>query len=206
MRKRRSTNEQMIATLKDAEAGVRARDVRRRHGMNEQNLQRWKAKYGGNEASEARRLKEFETCNCRLKRIVTVVSLDNQAFKDIANTGGEPGAKARRGRAPAGGVPLAPAALLQVGGPATLHALHFLRLRDAREFVEAYRLDHNAARPHTSLGGRTPEELATVEVGTQLATAIDWRETQAIRTHAPAVSASGTDSIKSAQDGAPYSD
>jgi putative transposase len=83
MRKSRFTDEQIIATLKEVESGVAPKDVCRKLGVTEQTYYRWKAKFGGMEAGDARRLRDLEEENRRLKQMVADLSLDNQALKDV---------------------------------------------------------------------------------------------------------------------------
>ncbi|MGE3171190.1 MAG: transposase [Planctomycetota bacterium] len=81
MRKTRYTEEQIIGILKDAAAGAKVADLIRKHGISEQSFYRWKAKYGGMEVSEAKRLRHLEEENRRLKHMVADLSLDIRALK-----------------------------------------------------------------------------------------------------------------------------
>ena len=83
MKKGRFTEEQIIGILKLHESGGKVSDIVRQHGISEQTLYRWKSKYGGLEASDAKRLKQLEDENRRLKQLVGELSLDNQGLKYI---------------------------------------------------------------------------------------------------------------------------
>jgi putative transposase len=83
MRGKRFTEEQIIAVLKEAEAGAKTPELCRRHGISEQTFYRWKARYGGLEVSELRRLRQLEDQNGRLKHLVADLTLDNQALKEL---------------------------------------------------------------------------------------------------------------------------
>lgn len=82
-RKSQFSEEQIIRALKEIDAGVKAADVCRRLGVAEQTLYRWKAKFGGMDVSEARRLRQLEDENRRLKQMVADLSLDLQAAKAV---------------------------------------------------------------------------------------------------------------------------
>ena len=79
---RRYTEEQIIAILKEAEAATSAAEVIRRHGVTPHTFYRWKAKFAGMEVSDARRLKQLEDENRRLKRIVADQTLNIQVLKE----------------------------------------------------------------------------------------------------------------------------
>ena len=83
MRRSRYSEEQIVALLKEHEAGVGTDELCRRHGISQQTFYRWKAKYGGLEAGDAHRLKAVEEENRRLKRLVADLALDNAALKDV---------------------------------------------------------------------------------------------------------------------------
>lgn len=85
MKRKRYTEEQIIAILKEHEAGAAAAELSRRHGVSEQSIYRWKAKYGGMEVSDAKRLRELEEENRRLKRMVADLSLDKQMLQDVVS-------------------------------------------------------------------------------------------------------------------------
>jgi putative transposase len=81
--KKRFTEEQIVRILTEAEAGMAVKDVCRKHNVSEQSFYRWKAKYGGMDVSEVKRLKELERENTELKKIVAEQALDIRALKDI---------------------------------------------------------------------------------------------------------------------------
>ena len=83
MRKSRFTEEQIIAILAEQERGLATAEVCRRHGISEGTFYKWKAKFGGLEISDAKRLKSLETENARLKRLLADAMLDNVVLKDL---------------------------------------------------------------------------------------------------------------------------
>ena len=83
MKGKRFTEEQIIAVLKESEAGAKTKDLCRRHGISEPTFYNWKAKYAGMSVSEARRLKELEQENAKLKRLLAEAELDKAALKDL---------------------------------------------------------------------------------------------------------------------------
>jgi putative transposase len=84
MKRSRFTEEQTIVILKEQEAGAKTADVCLRHGISDATFYNWKAKYGGLEVSQARRLKALEDENARLKKLLAESMLDNAVLKDVA--------------------------------------------------------------------------------------------------------------------------
>jgi len=81
--KKRFTEEQIIRMLKEQDLGKKAADIVRENSISEQTFYRWKSKYGGMDVSEAKRLKQLEEENRRLKEMVADLSLDNKILKDV---------------------------------------------------------------------------------------------------------------------------
>ena len=83
MKRSRFTEEQIIGILKEHEAGVAVSDLCRKHGVSDASIYKWKAKFGGMEVSDARRLRALEEENARLKRLLADTMLDNAGLKDL---------------------------------------------------------------------------------------------------------------------------
>lgn len=83
MRKSRFTEEQIIAILAEQERGMATADVCRKHGVSPGTFYKWKAKFGGMDVSDARRLKTLEGENARLKKLLADQMLDNAVLKDL---------------------------------------------------------------------------------------------------------------------------
>jgi putative transposase len=83
MKRKRYSEEKIISILKEHEAGASVPDLSRRHGVVENTIYRWKSKYGGMEVSEARRLRELESENAELKRLLAEAELDKAALKEL---------------------------------------------------------------------------------------------------------------------------
>ena len=84
MKRSRFTEEQIIAILREQESGVKTADVCRKHGISEATFYKYKAKFGGMELSDARRLKALEEENAKLKKLLAEQMLDNAILKGVA--------------------------------------------------------------------------------------------------------------------------
>lgn len=87
MKRGRFSEEQIIGILKEHESGVPVAEPCRKHGVSDASIYKWKAKYGGNDVSEAKRLKALEDETAKLKRMLADVMLDNVALKDLLGPG-----------------------------------------------------------------------------------------------------------------------
>ena len=85
MRKSRYSEAQIIRVLHQVEAGQKVKDVVREHGISEQTYYRWKSKYGGMSVSDAKRLKQLESENRQLKKLVADLSLDKQMLQEVVD-------------------------------------------------------------------------------------------------------------------------
>jgi putative transposase len=83
MKRKRFTEEQIIGVLREHELGAKTADLCRKHGISEATFYNWKSKFGGLDVSEARRLKQLEGENARLKKLLADSMLDNAALKDL---------------------------------------------------------------------------------------------------------------------------
>lgn len=83
MKRKRFTEEQIIAVLREHEAGMKTGDLARKHGISEATLYNWKAKFGGMDVSDAKRLKALEEENGKLKKLLADAMLDNSALKTL---------------------------------------------------------------------------------------------------------------------------
>jgi len=83
MKRKRYSEEKIISILKEHEAGASVPDIARRYGIAENTIYRWKSKFGGMEVSEAKRLRELEQENAKLKRLLGEAELDKAALKEL---------------------------------------------------------------------------------------------------------------------------
>jgi putative transposase len=144
MRASRFSEEQIIGILREHEAGAKTPELCRRHGISDATFYKWKAKYGGLEVSEARRLKSLEDENRRLKKLWAEAMLDNAALKDILGKTADACGATLNGW-PADGRPRTkPTARLQAGGYRPFDAV--LSARRANDDVVRKRLRELAAQ------------------------------------------------------------
>ena len=83
MKRSRFSEEQIIGILREQETGITVSELCRKHGVSSPTFYKWKAKYGGMDVSEARKLKTLEDENAKLKRMLAEAMLDNVALKDL---------------------------------------------------------------------------------------------------------------------------
>jgi putative transposase len=88
MRSSRFTDEQIIGILREADAGMPTAEVCRRHGISPATFYNWKARFGGMGVSDARRLRQLEEENRKLKQLLAETTLDNHALKDLLRKNG----------------------------------------------------------------------------------------------------------------------
>ena len=84
MKRKRFSEEQIIGILREHEAGMAVAELCRKHGVSDASIYKWKARYGGLDVSEAKRLKALEDENAKLKKLLAEAMLDNAMLKDIA--------------------------------------------------------------------------------------------------------------------------
>ena len=102
MKRTRFTEEQIIGILREQEAGAKTGDLARKHGVSEASIYNWKAKFGGMDVSEAKRLKQLEEENAKLKKLLAEQMLDVAAMRELLSKNGRARRAARSRRAFAG--------------------------------------------------------------------------------------------------------
>ena len=85
MKKKRFSEEQIIKALKEQESGCKVEDICRRHGIAQGTFYNWKAKYGGMEVNDAKRLRELESENAKLKKLLAETMLEKTALEDVVS-------------------------------------------------------------------------------------------------------------------------
>jgi putative transposase len=88
VKKSRYSEEKIISIIREADAGVKVSELCRKHGMSDATFYKWKAKYGGLDVSQLRRLKDLELENARLKKMYAELSLAHEAFRDVVEKKG----------------------------------------------------------------------------------------------------------------------
>jgi putative transposase len=83
VKKKRFTEEQIIGFLREAQAGMLVKDLCRKHGFSEASFYLWRSKFGGMNVSDAKRLKELEGENAKLKRLLANALLENDAIREV---------------------------------------------------------------------------------------------------------------------------
>jgi putative transposase len=83
VKKKRFTEEQIIGFLREAQAGMAVKDLCRKHGFSEASFYLWRSKFGGMDVSDAKRLKELESENAKLKRLLASALLENDAIREV---------------------------------------------------------------------------------------------------------------------------
>src|SRR3990170_3995886 len=101
MKRKRFSEEQIIAVLREHDAGAKAADLCRKYGMSEATLYNWKAKYGGMDVSDAKRLKALEDENAKLKKLLADQMLEASALRELLSKNGRARRQARSRRASA---------------------------------------------------------------------------------------------------------
>ncbi|BDV35755.1 hypothetical protein SS37A_32840 [Methylocystis iwaonis] len=102
MKKKRFTEEQIIGILREQEAGAKVADLARKYAVSEATLYNWKAKFGGMDVSEAKRLKALEEENVKLKKLLADQMLEAAALRELLGKNGRARRQARSHRAPSG--------------------------------------------------------------------------------------------------------
>jgi putative transposase len=95
VKRKRFTEEQVIGVLKEHELGTGTGDLCRKHGISQQTFYNWKSKYGGMDVAEAKRLKQLQDENNKLKKLLAEAALDNAALKDLLSKNGDARCEAR---------------------------------------------------------------------------------------------------------------
>ena len=83
MKKSRFSESQIVAILKEADAGLKVAEICRKHGISQPTYYNWKSKYGGMSASELKRIKEIEAEHAKLKRMYADLAMENEALKEL---------------------------------------------------------------------------------------------------------------------------